>query len=340
MKNLLASALLSVSCSFAATASTLPASGDTLVVKLNNKEKMMVIVEKGNNLANIKAIDFNMIVRDLDSTLKNQQQLYTTDANGNKVLKDTSIVMNGKSSKQTGMQIRTSMGRGIAVTISGEPMVVTKKDSAAKEQPRHRRRTTDDFELLLGFNNFTQKTQGKPYDLNPFGSRYVALNWHYRTRIGGDNSKFYLKYGLEVAWNNYMFEDKFRIVKNDSASFVSGVDNSNSNAKIRKSKLTTTFLNAPIELQFKKKNFRASVGGFVGYRLGSYSKVVYSVDGDTKKDRDYSNFFLNNWQYGLRATVGVKHVDFFVNYHLSNLFTDKKGPELTPFSFGIKLLSM
>lgn len=329
MKNLFASALFS---SLVSTTVFAAAPSDTIVVKLGNKDKMMLIVEKSNRISNIQQYDLNSIVKRVDSTLNQQSALYKTDANGNKVLKDTTITVQANKQDKSIIEITTSKGKRVIVRTDSE-VIINESDSSGQERTirRSRPRTHNDFDLDFGLTNFTENVQGKPYNLNPLGSRYVALRWLYKTRIGAEKSPFSVKYGLEIAWNNYMFDEDVRMHKmGNQVAFLP-----DSTVNIKKSKLTTAFLNVPVTFQYKKKNFRFGLGGFAGYRLASYNKVKYVQEGSTKRDRNHDNFNLNNWQYGLKATIGIKEVDFFVNYHLSELFTANKGPKLTPFSFGV-----
>lgn len=329
MKNLFASALLSVLSMSAVVASNLKPTGDTIVVKVNDKDKMLLVVDKASNIRNLAQYDFNALVRRVDSTVNQNQSLYKEKGDGTKTLKDTSFTMLVGKENMSRIHVKSSNG-DVSVTVSEV------KNDSMRVYKSHKSRTHSTFDIDLGFNTFTQKTSDKAYDLSPLGSRYIALRWGYRTRLGGDKSPVRLRYGLEVAWNNYMFQDDYRIVKEaNQVGFVQKFDAMGNPINFKKSKLTTCFLNVPVTFEYKKKNFRAGLGGFAGYRLDSYSKIKYSADGDTKRDREHSNFYLNNLQYGLRATLGIKEVDFFVNYHLNNLFQTDKADKLTPISFGI-----
>ncbi|SFB73511.1 Outer membrane protein beta-barrel domain-containing protein [Flexibacter flexilis DSM 6793] len=329
MKNLFASALLSVLSLSAAVASNARPTGDTIVVKVNDKDKMLLVTDKSGNISSLTKYDLNALVRRVDSTLNQNQNLYEQKTDGSKALKDTSFTIMLGQEKVSRIHIKSYNGN-ISVNVRD-----VNKDTTIHVKS-HRSRTRSTFDIDLGFNTFSQKTSDKRYDLNPLGSRYISLRWGYRTRIGGKESPLRLNYGMEVAWNNYMFQDDYVIKKGSgSVDFVQKLDADNNPINFKKSKLTTCFLNVPVTFEIKKKNFRVGAGGFVGYRLDSYSKIKYSFEGDTKRDRDHSNFYLNNWQYGLRATVGIKEVDFFVNYHLNNLFESGKADKLNPISFGI-----
>ena len=77
-----------------------------------------------------------------------------------------------------------------------------------------------------------------------------------------------------------------------------------------------------------------SAGGYVGYRLGGYSKIKYP---DGKKDKERSNYYLNDFRYGAAFELGIKNFpDFFVHYDMNNLFQDNRGPAVKLINFGIR----
>jgi hypothetical protein len=82
-------------------------------------------------------------------------------------------------------------------------------------------------------------------------------------------------------------------------------------------------------------SFRIGAGPYVGYRIASRSKLVYSEDGDVEKEKDRDSFYLNNLRYGARLQLGFRSTDLFFNYDLNELFVEGKGPKLNAFSFGI-----
>jgi len=116
-----------------------------------------------------------------------------------------------------------------------------------------------------------------------------------------------------------------------------------------KSKLTTSYLNASIVPVFNTGNskrdkdcgychsseFRIGAGAYAGYRLISYAKQQFKIEGETKTDRTRDNYFMQNIRYGLRLQIGIHDLDFFFNYDLNKIFEDGKGPGLNAYSFGL-----
>ncbi|MGB0930032.1 MAG: outer membrane beta-barrel protein [Chitinophagales bacterium] len=197
------------------------------------------------------------------------------------------------------------------------------------------------FMLDFGFNTYlSDGSFNLPNELNDFDldyARSVNVNMHiFRQRIGLINNNFNFMYGLELAWNNYHFENDITLLHNvDEVTVVeSGVD-------FKKNKLATTFLQVPvlfnIETNPRKpgKSFRISVGGYGGLLLGARTKQKSSENGKVKIKDDFN---LNKFRYGVIGQVGVGCINFYVDYALNDLFKDNTGPELRPISIGFTLV--
>ncbi|WP_303311577.1 outer membrane beta-barrel protein [Hymenobacter sp. BT730] len=244
-------------------------------------------------------------------------------------------------------------GNHISVHVGSTPAEdsVRQVQKRARELERANRRVHQDFGIDLGVNTLVNRpTPGasiadQDYELKPLSSRYISLNWRYDLRLGSKSSPLHLITGPEVAFNNYMLDNN-QFFRNDrtrqpSATFISR-DTARS---LEKSKLAVTSLNLPLmmELRFKndegKTNFRIGAGGFVGYRLSSHTKLKYEQEGRSHKDKDRDNMNLEDFQYGLQGMIGVRGLDLFVKYHLTDAFKANRGPEAQTVSFGISLLN-
>lgn len=219
-----------------------------------------------------------------------------------------------------------------------------------KREKADRRRTYNSFNIDFGTNNFLREGEfvdqaAVPYTVRPLGSWYVAANSIYRTRLA---NKLFIEWGYGLGFYNFKFLDNnIRLIKTpDEVRFVEdGRD-----ADFIKSKLTAYYAQAsfvPV-LDFggnrhkpgifddhRSRSFRIGIGPYAGYRIDSFSKLVFEEDGRKKTDRNHDNFFLENIRYGARLQFGVRNTDFFVNYDMSQLFTKGKGPDVNAFSFGV-----
>lgn len=200
------------------------------------------------------------------------------------------------------------------------------------------------FNVALGLNAYRHNEPGfnyrnDRYDLRPFGSRYVSLGYvKSATLARGKKAGLHLDFGMDVSWNNLMFENSITLQKApDFILFPAILDSDNRMVDVRKSKLAIPYVNFSL---MPTVNFpgatvsHISFGGYVGYRLGGNTKIKYP-DGEKKKER--SNYHLNDLRYGAAFELGIKNFpDLFVHYDLNNLFQDNRGPEVRMINFGIR----
>jgi hypothetical protein len=112
---------------------------------------------------------------------------------------------------------------------------------------------------------------------------------------------------------------------------------------IKKSKLGIMSLVLPVlaEFQLPVNNYKNRVyisGGMYGsVRLTSHTKVKYKVE-QNEKLKVVDHFSLRDFNYGLMIRTGYRWINLHASYDLVSFFKEDKGPELTPFSFGITLL--
>jgi hypothetical protein len=214
----------------------------------------------------------------------------------------------------------------------------------------HRRgHTEQSFNFDLGTNNYLQNgkfpnSDNANYAVRPWGSWYVGLASVQRTRLANN---FFLEWGLGVSWYNFKFEKDNIIIQKDDNGVQFLQDNSDRDFK--KSKLTISYITASIVpvIDFSNSSdksrlwdnegsaFRMGIGPYVGYRIGSYSKVVYEEGNDREKDKNRDSFYLNNFRYGARLQIGYRSTDLFFNYDFNELFATGKAPKLNAFSFGV-----
>jgi len=104
--------------------------------------------------------------------------------------------------------------------------------------------------------------------------------------------------------------------------------------------LTVSYITLPIMpyVAFSKQSAikMIGLGGYVSYRLDSWTKTIEEKNENLR--REGSNFNINQVRYGVKAEIGLRHIgELFFNYDLSPIFEKGYGPQITAFSFGIKL---
>ncbi|XOV94334.1 MAG: hypothetical protein ACFHWX_06440 [Bacteroidota bacterium] len=336
---------------------------DTVVIELTSKSKIVIQTEDREELSKLENYDINKMIKDLNSALGSKKvEIYEfEDSTGQKYLKDTTIVFGDK-------EVKTSIKIGnMELLIDAEDWdeledefddesIETRKYSFEEESID---RTKNSFNIDLGLTNWMENgsfpdATGQNYTVKPWASWFVGLNSVNKTWIGGP---MFIEWGGGINWLNWKMQDTDILVSKDSANITfEPVDPALNTIK---SKLSATYLNVNLVPMFDfsqgrrkvkniergsvtfrkydKQGIRFGVGMYAGYRLANHSKFVYKDAGGKEKDKEYGNFYLENFRYGLRAQVGYKGMDIFATYDLNNVFAPGKGPELTAFSFGITL---
>lgn len=333
---------------------------DTLIVNVG-KSKIIFLIKDKADLEKMKNHDLNKVLEQLSLKL-NADSSALVNASNNVVgdttilvpKEDADIVVN-KDENNDDNQWRSR---------DNDDNWRDRDDRDGRKYEKRDRRTHNFLNMDLGTNNYLMNDEFPtgPMAVRPWGSWYVALASVHQTPITGP---LYLEWSMSVSWYNFKFEDdNTRVIDGDVVQFI---NDENPDLNYSKSKLTASYINASLvpifrfgRARYKKirinlsssdgssyirsksrglGNFRIGAGPYVGYRLGSHTKVKFKEDqnGDRKKDKERDSFNLNNLRYGIRAQIGWRGTDIFVNYDVNELFQEGKGPRLNAFSFGFIL---
>ena len=306
---------------------------DSLVIRFANRTRMVIYAPDKASIQALSNYDLNKIVREMGMKLDSLPGGETAiSQKGDRFLKDTVLVVTRKKNGVT-----------IVINDKGDTTQTNSTTNQRDYTQTTSRRSVSSWarsvDFQIGLNALlTQSTQaGYPSDLygtKPLGSRYFAIAFAQRpTLINGKRARLSLYYALEGSWNNYMFENN--VVANKGASQV---EFNTASEELKKTKLTTFALQLPVVPRVSfyngsgRKVFHLGVGGFIGYRLDSYSKIKRP---NNDVERNHSNFYLNDFRYGLVGHVGVLKTNLFVKYDLNPVFQAGKGPDVRTLSFGI-----
>lgn len=200
--------------------------------------------------------------------------------------------------------------------------------------------------LELGINGYL--SPGNNLTLDPGAefmdvryNRSVAVNLNlWQQNLVLAKSTFALVTGVGFGWNNYYFNNDILLQKGSEK-----VEYEESVKSFKRNKLTVSHLNVPLLLELQSpvnygpNAFHLSAGINVGLRLRSHTKQVYFIDGKRQKDKDFQDFHMSPFRYDATARLGWGRLNLFASYALNAMFKDGKGPELTPFTLGIRVVS-
>ncbi len=146
--------------------------------------------------------------------------------------------------------------------------------------------------------------------------------------------------GVGLSFNNYRFDNQTRMLYDrEGLTFVED------EKPMLKNKLTLTWITVPLMLEFqtdgskRSEKFHLAGGMILGTRIGTHAKYVYDENGKKQKEKDYNNFHVPPFRFDIQGRLGWGRVNLFANYSLNSLFLADKGPELYPFSVGIRLVN-
>jgi hypothetical protein len=148
--------------------------------------------------------------------------------------------------------------------------------------------------------------------------------------------------GLGFEWSQYELSNKTKL--NPDSSYTFGVIDSTNTFSYKKNRLKTTFVTVPVLLEFNtnknpKKAFHIAIGAIGGYKLGSRTRQIVELSGNTIKSIKKDDYNINPFRVNAHASIGYHNFTLYADYALTSLFENGKGPELYPFTIGVKLIS-
>ncbi|MCF0057703.1 outer membrane beta-barrel protein [Dyadobacter sp. CY356] len=336
---------------------------DSIIVRFGNKTRMVIYGENKRELEKILKYDLNTLLKDLKVRLDSSQQdttLIVEEFSGTDYLKNKPDLADDKNYVRIGgrgLHIKNgnksvSIDQGTVTVIDeGENGSIEKIGRAAKMYvPSWGSSPRKGFNVSLGLNAYgsntpmmsstNPSTENAMPDLKPWGSRYVSLGYVASTTIAtGQKARLHLDFGIDFSWYNLMFQDSKKIEKSTDMTYFAQPQDAGNYINLKKSKFTVPYVNLSFmpTLSFRRSFIsHVSAGAYGGYRLGSYSKTIAEGSKDKKFNR--TNFFVNDFRYGLGFELGIRRFpDLFVNYDLNNLYETNRGPAVKMLSFGIKL---
>lgn len=330
MKNLVWMGMLSLA-SLSAVAQQ--PKGDTVIIKLANTSKVVFTIQDRKDIEILKHYDFQSLFEDIINRIETND---TTQMGEQPITENDSTKT---SEKKWSVDTETDEDEW----YKGD------EDDDDDEDWHYGRKTRQSFNFDLGVNNYLSNgtfpdAENELYTVKPWGSWYVAANSIQRTRF---SNRFFLEWGLGISWYNFKFQNEDVLMTKDDNGVNFAKDTRD--VDFLKSKLTVCYVNASLipVIDFSGSSqrprvwdgdhsgFRFGLGPYIGYRLDSYSKLVYKEEGEKNKDKDIDNYYLENMRYGVRMQLGYRSTDIFVNYDMNNLFIEGKGPDLNAFSFGV-----
>jgi hypothetical protein len=119
-------------------------------------------------------------------------------------------------------------------------------------------------------------------------------------------------------------------------------------AHFKKYKLSTNYLEAPVELRYRfnpeddRKSVKVAVGAKVGVLINAHVKGVTLENVSNQTINDYTakestKRFFNKQRLSLMGRVGVGSFSVFASYAITSLYQEGLGPAIHPMSIGLNI---
>ena len=174
-------------------------------------------------------------------------------------------------------------------------------------------------------------------DLNYNKSCEVGINlFQYNIGIQKDKRNIGLVTGLGVTFNDYRVSNPYTIENDGGITNPVELDPEG----LSKTKLSTSFLTVPLMVEFQvpvrghDKRFYISGGLIGGLKLGSHTKIKQNE----VKTKNHDDFNINPFRCGTTVRVGYRMINLYGTYYFSDFYKGGRGPEMNPFTIGIRLI--
>ena len=203
-------------------------------------------------------------------------------------------------------------------------------------------RSGDHFMLQLGYLTWN----GKPDSINTGGiprtaNVYFLLDFPFKT-----NPKLSAAIGAGFGTDHMFFDKTYVGIKDRTTNLV--FKNASDTNYFKKYKLSTVYLEAPIELRFNsrpddnKHSIKMALGVKVGTLLSAHvkGKNLQSRSGSTVNEykmKEHSKEFFNKSRVSATARFGYGNFSLFGSYQATPLFNEGVAPKINPLSVGLTL---
>lgn len=162
------------------------------------------------------------------------------------------------------------------------------------------------------------------------------------------NPKMSVAYGVGIGSDNMFFNNTYIDLKSTGNTLTfTNMDSAN---HFKKYKLTTVYLEAPVELRFNSKphdasgGFRVALGAKVGTLIKAFTKgkdlqskgnqSLYGVKYIVKESEKH---FFNGTRLSVTGRVGYGRFSLHGAYQVTALLKENAGPEIRPFAIGLTI---
>lgn len=225
-----------------------------------------------------------------------------------------------------------------ADTTATPELVVSEAPKKVKKKYNLSNRANDHFLLQAGYTNWL----GTPDSIHAGGlsrsfNAYFMLDFPFKS-----SPKLSAAIGLGVGSDHIFLSDNYPNVKGNTTTmrFLETKD-----LKIRKTKVVTAYLEAPIELRYvsnpekSDKSFKFALGVKVGTMIKGGTRTRLTAPKSTANFllKESSKNYFNTTRVAGTIRVGVGHFTVFGTYQFTGVLKTEAGPQLRPYTVGLSI---
>ncbi len=218
----------------------------------------------------------------------------------------------------------------LSIIVNAQEVENTDKPASSISRP-----SRDFFMLQFNYEGWANKP-----DSIQSGGFNRGANFYLCYDFPIPKSNFSFAAGIGVGTANIYFNNQ-QLILSDTGALGSQVRFVPEQLDYKKFKLTTAYLEAPLELRFfgnrenRNKGFKAAIGLRVGTLIGAHTKGRRTVEGNKFIDKENTKRYLESYRFAGTLRLGWGNFSLMGTYNLNNLYKKGAGPQVTPFSFGI-----
>lgn len=202
--------------------------------------------------------------------------------------------------------------------------------------------SSDHFMIQIGSATW----QNSPDSLTTKGfsrtfNMYVMLDFPFKT-----NPHFSVALGPGIATDHIFLDKRTAGITGTSTNIV--FRNVADTSHFKKYKVSTAFLEVPVELRFSAnpeaggQSFKVALGAKVGTMLAAWTKgkTLQNSAGNTINDyteKLKSKRYFNTTRLSVTGRIGYGHFTLFGSYALTPVFKEGVGPKMNTLSVGLNL---
>lgn len=218
---------------------------------------------------------------------------------------------------------------------------ITASQSTQKAIKKEVQKPSRDFLVLaLTYDNWANAP--KDVKITGFGrgfSGYLCYDFPI------SKSHFSFAAGLGVSSSNIYFNKQVAVMNEASSTIEFRTLDTPAASYYKRSKLSTTYLEAPFELRYfanndnRNRGFKMAVGMHVGLLMNAHTKTKHSGPGisDLIVEKVSTTRYVQKWRFEPVVRIGWGNFSVYGTYSISALFDDGAGPEVYPYSIGISI---